>query len=147
MSQDLVLTLRRQNRLLKAVLGLSAIAFTLVLGVAATETRTRFAEIDVERINIVGSDGKRQLVIANRQRLPKAVSDGKEIGEDRAMPGLIFYNEVGDECGGLIWNGKLDPKGRPEAGMHFSMDRFGGDQQLALEIGRASCRERVCLYV
>ncbi len=132
MSQDLVLSLHKQNRLLKGVLGISAIAFTLMLCVAATETRTRFAEIDVERINIVGADGKRQLVLANRQRLPKAVANGKEVGEDRAMPGLIFYNEVGDECGGLIWNGKLDAKGKPDSGMHFSMDRFGGDQQLAL---------------
>ncbi|HQL48526.1 MAG TPA: hypothetical protein PLC09_07645 [Holophaga sp.] len=132
MHQALILTLQRQNRLLKAALGIGALAFTLVMGVAATETRTRFSEIDVERINVVGADGKHQLVLANRHRLPKAVVDGKEIGEDRGMPGLVFYNEAGDECGGLIWNGKLDAKGKPASGMHFSMDRFGGDQQLAL---------------
>jgi hypothetical protein len=36
------------------------------------------------------------------------------------------------ENGGLIFDGKLGANGKPEAGMHFSMDRFGGDQQLAL---------------
>jgi hypothetical protein len=54
------------------------------------------------------------------------------VGEDRQKPGLIFYNEVGDECGGLIFDGKLDAKGKPTSGIHFSMDRFGGDQQVAL---------------
>ncbi len=132
MSPDLVLSLQKQNRLLKTALGLGGLVLTVVLGVAASEARTRFTEIDVERINIIGKDGKRQLVLANRDRLPKAVVDGKEGGDDRGMPGLIFYNEAGDECGGLIWNGKLDAKGKPSSGMHFSMDRFGGDQQLAL---------------
>ncbi len=132
MSQDLVLSLRKQNRLLKSVLSVGGLALTLCLCVAASTTRTRFAEIDVERINIIGADGKRQLVIANRDRLPGVVQDGKEAPDHRTMPGLIFYNEVGDECGGLIWNGKLDAKGKPSSGMHFSMDRFGGDQQLAL---------------
>lgn len=132
MSQDLVLSLCKQNRLLKTALGLGALALTLCLGVAAGPIRTHFAEIDVERINIVGADGKRQLVLANRDRLPGVVQDGKEAPDQRHMPGLIFYNEVGDECGGLIWNGKSDAKGNPASGMHFSMDRFGGDQQLAL---------------
>lgn len=132
MSQDLVLSLQKQNRLLKTALGLGALALTVVLGVAATEARTRFTEIDVERINIVGKDGKRELVIANRARIPGAVIDGKEAPDHRGMPGLVFYNETGDECGGLIWKGQRDAKGKPSAGMHFSMDRFGGDQQLAL---------------
>ncbi|OQA31688.1 MAG: hypothetical protein BWY56_02341 [Acidobacteria bacterium ADurb.Bin340] len=132
MSQDLVLSLQKQNRLLKAALGLGALVLTVVVGVAATEAKTRFTEIEVERINVVGADGKRQLVIASRERLPRAVVDGKEVKEDRGMPGLIFFNETGDECGGLIWKGQLDAKGKAQSGMHFSMDRFGGDQQLAL---------------
>lgn len=132
MSQDLVLSLRKQNRLLKAISGFGALGLSVCLLVAASTTRTQFAEIDVERINIIGADGKHQLVIANRDRLPGVAQNGKESPDHRHMPGLIFYNEVGDECGGLIWNGKLDAKGKPDSGMHFSMDRFGGDQQLAL---------------
>ena len=58
---------------------------------------------------------------------------GKEFKrEGPARPGIIFYNAGNDESGGLIFEGKLDDKGRPAAGMHFSMDRFGGDQQLAI---------------
>jgi hypothetical protein len=132
MSQELVSALQKQNRLLKSTLALGAAAFAVSISLAAMQDKTRMRELDVERINIVGADGKAQLVIANRARLPGVVIDGQASSDHRQMPGLIFYNEAGDECGGLIWKGKLDAQGKPEAGMHFSMDRFGGDQQLAL---------------
>lgn len=134
MSQDLVLSLRRQNHLLKQAIGLGALALGLVVLVAAKTPSgpTHFAELDVERLNILGPGGQVEMVLANRARLPKAVVNGEAGGDDRHMPGLIFYNEAGDECGGLIFDGRLDAKGKPASGMHFSMDRFGGDQQLAL---------------
>jgi hypothetical protein len=72
------------------------------------------------------------MTISNRKMLPRAVADGKEWPEDRNMPGIIFFNDIGDECGGLIYSGFLDEKGNPKAAMHFAMDRFGGDQQVAL---------------
>ena len=134
MSQDLVLSLQKQNRLLKQCMGLGSLALAAVLLVAAKtpSEKTRFSEIDVERINIINPNGKVEMVLANRTKLPKAIVDGKETQDDRQKPGLIFYNEMGDECGGLIFDGKLDAKGKPSSGMHFSMDCFGGDQQLAL---------------
>jgi len=121
--------LKKQNRLLKIAIATGAVLLTFV---AADSAKSRFKEIDVERINIISPDGKREMVISNRKLLPKAVIEGKEVGEDRNKPGIIFYNDIGDECGGLIYGGKLDSKGNPSSGMHFSMDRFGGDQQLAL---------------
>jgi hypothetical protein len=133
MSQDLVLSLQTQNRLLKRSLGLSIFGLAILLLVAAKAPgRTRFAELDVERLNIVGADGKLVMVLSNRARLPKAVVDGRIAGEDRRKPGIIFYNEAGDECGGLIYSGHLDAQHKPSSGMQLSMDRFGGDQQLAL---------------
>lgn len=132
MSHDLVLSLQRQNRLLRKGLGLAALSLAGILLVAAKGSATRFAELEVEKLTIVTAEGKRELVLANRDRLPGPVINGKEGPNDRRMPGLVFYNEAGDECGGLIWKGKLDAHGKPASGMHFSMDRFGGDQQLAL---------------
>jgi hypothetical protein len=130
--QDLIRSLEKQNRLLKAVLGMGSLALTVTLLVAAKTQHVRFSDIDVERINIVTKNGKRELVIANSEQLPNPVTNGKEYQTNRRMPGLIFYNEAGDECGGLLWNGRLDAKGNPLGGGHFSMDRFGGDQQLVL---------------
>lgn len=134
MNSEFVSQLQRQNRLLKLLLCLGGLTFMVVLLVAAkpSDVRARFAEIDVERINVVNPNGKVEMVLANRTRLPKAIINGKEVAEERHKPGFIFYNEVGDESGGLIFDGKLDAKGNASAGMHFSMDRFGGDQQLAL---------------
>ncbi len=132
--QHVIAQLARQNRLLKALLATMG-ASLAVLGLVAAkapETKAKFSEIDVERINIVMPDGKREIVIANRDRLPRAVVNGRELEEDRGMPGLIFYNAQGDESGGLIFDGKPGKDGQPNAGMHFSMDRYGGDQQLAL---------------
>lgn len=134
-TEVLVAELRRQNRLLKGTLGVGAAVLAVMLLGAATSDggHGRFGELDVERINVLGPDGKPEIVIANRQRLPAPVADGKTISSDRGkVPGLVFYNATGDEMGGLIFDGKLDAKGHPNVGMHFSMDRFGGDQQLAL---------------
>jgi hypothetical protein len=135
MHSELIQQLERQNRLLKRGLAGAGLALVLtcIVGAKAKEERVRFAEIDVERINIVNADGTPAVVLANRTRLPQAIQDGKVISSDRGqMPGLIFYNAKGDELGGLIFDGKLDANGKPRGGMHLSMDRFGGDQQLAL---------------
>lgn len=134
-AQDLIVQLRRQNRLLKSLLlavGAAASALVLVAARSPADGKAKFTEIDAERINIVTPDGKREMVLANRERLPAPVIGGHEVASDRAMPGIIFYNADGDENGGLIFDGKLGKDGKPSAGMHFSMDRFGGDQQLAL---------------
>jgi hypothetical protein len=131
----LIEQLKRQNRLLKSGLGLAAGAFAVLLltGATGTDGRARFTEIDVERINIMGPNGKPDLVIANRERLPAPIINGKQSTSRRGkVPGMIFYNAVGDENGGFVFDGKLDDKGKPAAGMHLSMDRFGGDQQVSL---------------
>lgn len=133
--QNLLRELQRQNRLLRqvVVVGTAVLAFGVLSAATGNGVRGKFTEIDVERINIVTPEGKADLVIANRDRIPHPVIGGKELKrEGPARPGIIFYNAIGDESGGLIFEGKLDDKGRPSAGMHFSMDRFGGDQQLAL---------------
>ncbi|MFZ6873127.1 hypothetical protein ACO0LF_13815 [Undibacterium sp. Di27W] len=133
--QELITQLSRQNRLLKQALALGAAGMTVMLLTAAanTENRGKFSEIDVERINIITPEGKQEMVIANHLRLPQPVTNGKQLergGPQR--PGMIFYNATGDENGGFIFDGKLDEQGKPVSGMHFSMDRFGGDQQLSL---------------
>lgn len=131
----LIEQLKRQNRLLKSGLGLAASAFAVLLltAAASNDGRTRFSEIDVERINIIGPNGKPDMVIANRERLPQPITNGKQTTSGRGkVPGMIFYNAIGDENGGFIFDGKLDEKGKPDAGMHLSMDRFAGDQQISL---------------
>ncbi|WP_045728794.1 hypothetical protein [Xanthomonas sp. GPE 39] len=133
---DVVAKLRTQNRILKAFLALAlALPFIfMMMGARSPVRRQVFSEIDVNRINIVNDDGSRSMVLAARGFLPDIVLDGKIEKSDRGkkMPGMLFYNGVGDEVGGLIYDGYIDKDGKPNGGVHFSMDRYGGDQQLAL---------------
>lgn len=151
MDQQLVAELKRQNRLLKGGLAIAGVGLLAMLTMAAKspDERARFRQIDVERINIVNPDGKPAIVLANSRNLPDPIQDGKTIKSDRGqMPGLIFFNSLGDEVGGLIFDGKLDDKGRPKAGMHFSMDRFGGDwRPAAVILADAKGRPKIMMLV
>lgn len=135
MHEELINELRQQNKRLKHCLVLSGLLASslLILAAKSTLSRQSFSEIDVERINIITPDGKKELVISNRQRFPAPIVDGQEATRDGpSRPGMIFYNADGNENGGFIFDGKLDKNGKPSAGMQLSMDRYGGDQQLTL---------------
>ncbi|ALS94151.1 hypothetical protein AXO1947_06055 [Xanthomonas oryzae pv. oryzae] len=132
---DVVAQLRTQNRILKSFLAVAlALPFMfMIMGAHNPARRSAFSEIDVNRINIVNDDGSKSMVLAARGFLPDPVTDGEAGKSDRGkMPGMLFYNGVGDEVGGLIYDGYIDKDGKPNGGVHLSMDRYGGDQQIAL---------------
>lgn len=135
MSNEVFAQLRAQNRLLKlCLLAVALLAGSaLLMGAVSSRGKAEFAEISVQRINIVGKDGALAMVLAGRGLLPGPIIGGKETESERGeKPGMVFFNTVGDEVGGLIYDGALDADGRASGGVHLSMDRFGGDQQLAL---------------
>jgi hypothetical protein len=109
----------------------------LALSVFIQDERAKFTEIDAERLNIVGPDGKHVLVLAHRQRLPGPMIDGREYSRATAegrelLSGMIFYNEQGDEVGGLIYNGVPRDSGYSAVG-HLSLDQWKQNQVLALQ--------------
>lgn len=124
--------LEREVRFLKiyaAALTLLCAAF-MRSAFAAQNRRQRFEEIDVERINVVEKDGALKLVISNKARQTPVVVDGKTYGQPgERWPGLIFFNEKGDEVGGLHFGGNTGE------GQHssFTFDKFRGDQTVALQ--------------
>lgn len=127
-------TLRRDIRLLKAWALTSS---TLLVIVAASafrrpqEQKVRFAEIDVERINIVEPDGKLRMVLANRPRSIGPIYKGKPFGyAGGSRPGIIFFNDEGTENGGLTFDGRTLPDGKYRASSGFSFDQFNQDQVL-----------------
>jgi hypothetical protein len=101
------------------------------------QTRERFTEIDVERINIVGANGSPVLVLSNRRLIPgpsingknypRSVADGRDL-----LSGMIFFNEQGDEVGGLIYNGIKKDSGYSAVG-HLSFDQWKQNQVVALQ--------------
>lgn len=96
-----------------------------------------FKEINAERINIKNDDGTTVIAIANKQRLGEPIVEGKiyenSMLEREHFAGMIFYNELGDEMGGLIFNGFELPDGRKTALGHLSFDRFRDNQTINLE--------------
>ena len=98
---------------------------------------SRFTEIDAERINIIGTNGKPVLVLANRRLIPgpamngndypRSLADGREL-----LSGMIFFNEQGDEVGGLIYNGIKKDSGYSALG-HLSFDQWKQNQVVALQ--------------
>jgi len=124
--------LEREVRLLKVY----AAAATLVCAVfllsafAAQNRRQKFEEIDVERINVVEKDGRLKLVISNRERQTPVVVDGKTFPQAGGRsPGMVFFNERGDEIGGLLFTGK-DGEGQYS---QLTFDKFRGDQTIAFQ--------------
>lgn len=69
----------------------------------------KFGEIDVERINIVEKNGKLDMVISNQERQHPGIANGKVIERKSPRPpGIIFFNHLGDEMGGLIFGDNGD---------------------------------------
>ena len=94
----------------------------------------KFSEIDVERINIVEKDGTVKLVITNVDKFPNGNDkvNGKPTNEDRKKrAGMLFFNEDGIECGGLIYDGKKTEKGH-SSGLSLTYDQYDGDQVMQL---------------
>jgi hypothetical protein len=87
----------------------------------------KFDEIDVERINIVEKNGKLDMVISNQERQHPGISNGKIIKRSGPRPpGMIFFNQAGDEMGGLIFG---DNGGNGHFGS-FTFDKVKNDQAL-----------------
>jgi hypothetical protein len=130
--------LERDVRLLKAY----AFAVTLLLGVLAVagfsqgNQKPKFAEIDVERINIVESDGRLKMVISNGDRQHPGIIDGRTLSRKRPA-GMLFFNDKGDECGGLSFNGE-QKDGKASAGALLAFDRFLQDQTVAITYGESN---------
>jgi len=102
-------------------------AVLLLSGFAGQVERQEFTEIDVERINIVEADGTLRMVISNQERQHPGIVNGKVI--ERAgprPPGMIFFNHLGDEMGGLVFgaNGELGHFGS------FTWDKVRNDQTI-----------------
>ncbi len=98
--------LEREVRFLKiyAVLTTLFCAGLFLSAFAAHNKKLKFEEIDVERINVVEKDGKLRMVISNEARQHPGIANGKIIKRDGPRPpGMIFFNHLGDEMGGLVF--------------------------------------------
>jgi len=110
-------------------------------------SRQRFGEIDAERINIVDADGRVRLVIANSARQAVAVADGRQLLPDRKRDaGLIFFNDEGDENGGMTWSGATTD-GVPRATAGLSFDQYKQEETITLRYSQTGTERQAGLTV
>jgi hypothetical protein len=94
--------------------------------------KPHFKEIDVERINVVEKDGRLRLTISNAERSPGWYHHGKLIPGRPKEAGMIFFNDEGEENGGLIFGGKKVGDTVSSYG-HMSFDQYDQDQDMSLD--------------
>ncbi len=121
--------LEREVRFLKIYAAMTTLfcAALFLSAFAANSKKQKFEEIDVERINIVEKNGKLRMVISNQERQHPGIVNGKIIKRDGPRrPGIIFFNHLGDEMGGLIYG---DNGGKGHFGS-LTFDKVKNDQAI-----------------
>lgn len=126
--------LEKEVRILKAYAVVSSVLFAGTILVAASgDKKAKFDEIEVQRINVVEPNGKLRLTISNNARSPGPVIGGfyMKTREGKRGAGLIFFNDKGDESGGMTWSGN-DPDGKIRANAGLMFDQFNQDQTVGI---------------
>lgn len=130
-------SIRREIRLLRYYsLGVTLLAGVFLLAAAGEAKNATFDTLTVHRINVVDNEGKLAVVITNHDNYPAPIVNGKALKRSSgADNGLIFYNERGDEQGGLTWGGIKRADGTFESGNTLSFDTVVTDQLLQVDDG------------
>ena len=136
---------KKRLRLLEIYAAVSLIIFAVLAFTAFTESKQKFTEITVERLNVADKNGQLRMVMANAERMPDPIINGKAFKTERT-PGMIFYNGLGDENGGLIF-GAVEGKGKYGAYQGLSFDKYKQAQTMALVYNDHSGKYRAGLQI
>lgn len=80
--------------------GIVTVAFLMLL-YSFNAMQQTFEEITVKRINIVDDAGINRMVISNQEKMEPPIIAGKKYKRSVSPAGIIFYDEKGNECGGI----------------------------------------------
>src|SRR5262245_44725218 len=124
-------SIRRQLRFLHAYAAVTTIALVVMAAAAFRQApkSQNLGEITVERINVVDANGTLRLVISNKDRMHPGVIGGKTLQRPRPYAGFLFFNDQGDEAGGLTFRGR-EEGGRRVADSGLMFDQLGQDQTI-----------------
>lgn len=121
--------LRQIRQLQVCVLVLFVSTVLLVLNaVHPLLTKQRFKILEAERINIREKTGILKAALSNSAGFNEF--QRAERGQV-TFSGLMFYNEEGQEEGGLVYSGKAAPNGQ-DADVTLTMDQYRQDQNVYL---------------
>jgi hypothetical protein len=125
-------SIRRQLRALQIYTALSfgLLAFLSITAFTQTNAPQRIDELTVQRLNVVDANGTLRFVLSNKDRMHPGVMDGVTINRPRPVAGMLFFNDEGDEVGGLTFTGTDDNGRRANAGLMF--DQLKQDQTIGI---------------
>ncbi|MCD0470440.1 hypothetical protein [Flavobacterium sp. JAS] len=111
----------------------STLVFSVVLlsSFGKGDKNESFDEITIKKINLVGEDGSLRMVLSNETRQHSGRMNGKDYPKRDRPAGMIFFNNEGDECGGLVFAGKTK-ENKISSGMSFTMDNYHDDQVIQI---------------
>ena len=122
----------------RAALSICAIALaTLATNALAARAGTavrneRYDEITVRRLRVVDASGATRLILTGKP-IPEGTIGGKtlpRVGGPRTDAGIMFYNDNGDEQGGLTYSGR-----NGEQGGALTFDAWQQDQAIEIQHG------------
>jgi hypothetical protein len=111
----------------------ASVAVAALLSITAFTQSTsaqRIDELTVQRLNVVDANGTLRFVLSNKDKMHPGVMDGVTINRPRPVAGMLFFNDEGDEVGGLTYTGTDDNGRRASAGIMF--DQLKQDQTIGL---------------
>ena len=140
--------LRRDVRLLQAYATLSSLVlvFLAVSAFRQAPAVQKLDELTVQRLNVTDASGTLRLVIAGKDRMHPGVMDGKTIDRPRPVAGIIFFNDEGDEVGGLTITGQ-ERDGTRRANALLAFDQLKQDQTIAIAYSEANGQRSTGLTV
>ena len=129
------MSIHKRLRILEIYAAGSLLAFGVLAFSAFTQAKQKIDELTVERLNLVEKNGQLIVVMANSDRLPDPVANGRTFKTERP-PGMIFYNGEGDECGGLVFGASSGESARKgdKYGAYggFTLDQYQQSQAIGL---------------
>ena len=128
---------------LYSVLSFSVLAFVSVS--AFTQSQQRIDELTVQRLNVVDANGTLRFVLSNQDRMHPGVMDGVTINRPRPVAGMLFFNDEGDEVGGLTYTGTDNNGRRANAGLMF--DQLKQDQTVGITYNESNGQRSAGLQV
>lgn len=114
-----------------AVVSAIVISFFALSSFSKKDTIEKYDELIVKKITVIGEDNLPRMVLSNEDRQHSGRMNGKEWEARERPAGIIFFNNEGDECGGLVYQTK-EKDGKISSGMSFTMDNYKDDQVLQI---------------
>jgi hypothetical protein len=124
------------------IVGVLLLISTVILGIKLfTEKTKTLTELTLQRLNIVEDNGTLRMVISNKGKQHPGAIDGKNLRPRERDGGIVFFNDQGDECGGLIYGGN-----KQEASMTYSIDQYKNDQIMQLQYAQKGTNKKIRSY-